>query len=115
MAGKLYHGKLVRDLIPQWLAQRGIASQVNPLDDEEFQAALRKKLQEEVSEFLSAPPENQKEELADILEVIHALCTYNNISIEELELTRRQKAQQKGAFTQRLFLKETEPLPSHSQ
>ena len=110
MAKTLYHEKLVRDFIPKILAKKGIDSEVYTLDEESYRKALRAKLQEEVTEFLSAKEENKIEELADILEVVYAIAIQNNVPVTDLERVRSQKAQERGSFTKRLFLKKTTSL-----
>lgn len=95
------HNKLVRDLIPDELRQRGIACHVVQLDEASFQAALKNKLQEEVTEFLNNPCE---EELADIIEVVEALRQLYPL----VEHARRIKRDLRGGFTGRLFLVSTD-------
>ena len=46
------------------------------------------------------------EELADILEVIHALANHHNLTPQQLEHIRQQKAQERGGFSKRLILLE---------
>ena len=44
------------------------------------------------------------EELADLVEIIYAILDYQNVTVEEFENIRKKKAQQRGAFKERLVL-----------
>lgn len=46
----------------------------------------------------------QVEELADILEVIYAIAEAKGVTIEELEAIRAKKAEERGAFKERILL-----------
>jgi predicted house-cleaning noncanonical NTP pyrophosphatase (MazG superfamily) len=48
------------------------------------------------------------EELADVLEIIHALAEYHGASIEKVEKVRAQKAEERGGFKEKIFLMEVE-------
>lgn len=99
-----YH-KLIRDKIPQILEDKGVKYTTHVAKDLEYWESLVKKLQEEVDEFKD---ENNTEELADILEVIQAICEYKNFSLDELEKERQVKKEKRGGFTKRIILEETE-------
>jgi hypothetical protein len=43
------------------------------------------------------------EELADVLEVLKALCTTNNISFEEVVHIQEQKKKERGGFDGRIY------------
>jgi predicted house-cleaning noncanonical NTP pyrophosphatase (MazG superfamily) len=64
--------KLVRDNILDIIRAEGLDPIIHVADDQEFAAQLRAKLNEEVDEFLTS--DDDLEELADILEVLHALA-----------------------------------------
>ena len=65
------YNKLVRDRIPEIIKANGQTACFSVLDKTQLQAALKKKLCEEVGEYLDSA---DLEELADILEVIDALA-----------------------------------------
>lgn len=88
-------GKLVRDRIPELFG-----GTTRRLDDGEFRAALRGKLQEEVAEYLDS---GETLELADVLEVVSALAALDGVSAERLEELRAQKAAARGSFGERLW------------
>ena len=93
--------KLVRDRIPELINRNGGEAHTRRLSDEEFATALARKLVEEAEEFIATPT---VEELADVLEVVHALATATGSSLEEVEAIRRSKAAERGGFDQRLLL-----------
>lgn len=97
------YGKLVRDRIPEIIRQQGGVPITHRADDAEYEQKLKEKLQEEVEEFLG---KGTVEELADILEVIEAFCTFQGIDRGELEQLRRQKASERGSFQRRVILDE---------
>ena len=66
----------------------------------------REKLSEEWDEYLASKDVGgQIEELADILEVVYAIAQAKGVSIEELEAIRAKKAEERGAFKDRILLK----------
>lgn len=78
---------------------RGQVAVVHTADRVEFQVLLRQKLTEEVDEFLMS---QDPEELADILEVLYALADCLGLDAAGLEALRREKAERRGGFTERV-------------
>ena len=100
--------KLVRDKIPQVIIENGDTPNTSILSDEENLKELNKKLQEEVTEYLSAKTEeNSIEELADIVEVVYGILYAKNVSIENFEKIRKEKEEKRGGFKQKIFLNYT--------
>lgn len=97
------YNKLVRDKIPQIIENKGGKAVVEKLGDEEYKKLLDAKLQEELEEYIQSGNEH---ELADIVEVIYALLDYKGISIEEFERIRLDKQSERGAFKERILLRE---------
>lgn len=97
--------KLVRDKIPQIVESRGGVAITHIANDTEYWQRLRTKLQEEVGEFLEDT--NIEEELADVLEVIRAICEFKGIDPVGLEKLRDKKATERGGFGARIVLEET--------
>jgi predicted house-cleaning noncanonical NTP pyrophosphatase (MazG superfamily) len=95
------YDKLVRDRIPEIIRESGAVPTTHTASRKEYQARLRAKLEEEVAEYLQEP---SGEELADILEVVYALAELHNLGRYELEKTRREKAERRGAFKDRIVL-----------
>ncbi|MHA1758836.1 MAG: hypothetical protein ACTSVV_18865 [Promethearchaeota archaeon] len=98
------YNKLVRDKIPEIIKNKGAVPITHIADDEEYWQKLKEKLQEEVDEFLK---DSNEEELADILEVIYAICDFKNFDKEKLELLRKKKVEERGGFKDKIILDET--------
>lgn len=99
------HNKLVRDKIPQIIEKSGKKANTEILESEEYITELDKKLNEECMEYQAS---KDIEELADIMEVIYAIVAARGYTINELENARRVKADERGGFANRIFLKSVE-------
>ena len=97
----IIHNKLVRDKIPQIIEQSGKSCVTRILSDEEYAAALNAKLQEELNEYLA---DGSMEELADLLEVMIAAAKARGHDFSEVEAIRREKAEKRGRFNDRIYL-----------
>lgn len=103
------YNKLVRDFIPQIIEKTGKQYDTRILEQEEYITALKTKLGEEVEEYLEASNDQDSlEELADVLELLHALAKTHGASIEQVEAIRQQKAEKRGGFEERVYLIEVE-------
>jgi predicted house-cleaning noncanonical NTP pyrophosphatase (MazG superfamily) len=103
------HNKLVRDRIPEIILSKGAACNTRILDESEYKTELRTKLREELNEYLEAEDDrNAMEELADLLELVHALTSIHGSTVEQLEVIRKEKAKQRGGFQERIFLIDTQ-------
>lgn len=103
------YNKLVRDLIPQVIEKSGKQFTTRILEDEEYIMELRKKLQEEVQEYLEADNDKDSlEELADLMELIHTLTKTHQATVDELEEIRQHKAKERGGFNDKIFLIEVD-------
>lgn len=96
------YNKLVRDKIPEIIEQDGKRCLTETLSEEAYILALDKKIGEELSEYLSEPC---LEELADLTEVIYSVVIARGHTLEELERVRKAKAEKRGGFENRIFLK----------
>ncbi|MBA3307844.1 MAG: nucleoside triphosphate pyrophosphohydrolase [Chloroflexi bacterium] len=97
--------KLVRDLVPQQLAAKGVAARVSRYDDAAFLEALRAKLVEESVEYYAARDDAEAiAELADVLEVVLALAAMHGADAAVLEEARRSKLAARGGFRERFRL-----------
>lgn len=97
--------KLVRDLIPAIIAASGAIPQVRTLGVKAYKEALRTKLVEEARECAKAKGRRALlEELADLEEVISAICKAENIGTREIFAAARAKRKVRGGFKKRLFL-----------
>ena len=100
---KIYN-KLVRDNIPDIILKDNELPCTRVLDDKEYIKELNKKLMEEVNEYLE---EQNIGEMVDILEVVRAICDYNNVPFEEIEKKRIDKKNKRGGFEKKIFLEKT--------
>ena len=106
MKKTVYH-KLVRDRIPEIIAEGGNTCICSVLSDDEYLKMLDGKLNEELEEYQES---KSMEELADLLEVVRAVALARGSSPDELEEIRRQKAEKRGGFERKILLEEvTEP------
>lgn len=99
------HNKLVRDKIPNIIRDSGERAVTHILSDKEYIAALEIKLSEEVAEYQA---DKNLEEMADILEVLQAICVARGYSLKQLEERRREKAEERGGFKNKIFLEYVE-------
>ena len=99
------HNKLVRDKIPRIIEKDGKNCVTHILPDEEYIAALETKLNEEVTEYQA---DKNLEEMADVLEVLQAICVARGYSLDELEAMRKKKADERGGFKQKIYLEYVE-------
>ncbi len=101
--------KLVRDRIPEIIEKSGSFCQTKILNEDEYILEINRKMHEELTEYQNAETsEDIVEELADLLELIHAAAAYHGESIEEVELARIEKAEKRGGFDERIFLVDVE-------
>jgi len=97
------YNKLIRDKIPEIIKQTGKKPVVEKLEDDHYLHMLNTKLSEELTEYQDS---NNIEELADLVEVIYAILEFKRVSLEEFEKLRQDKVLSRGAFKERLLLKE---------
>ncbi|MBI0581254.1 nucleoside triphosphate pyrophosphohydrolase [Neobacillus cucumis] len=103
------YNKLVRDGIPGIIGITGKTFSTKTLNNDEYITELRKKSFEELEEYMNTENnEDAIEELADLLEIIHALAEYHGASIEIIEEVRQKKAEKRGGFKEKIFLIEVE-------
>ncbi|MCF6136528.1 nucleoside triphosphate pyrophosphohydrolase [Pseudalkalibacillus berkeleyi] len=103
------YNKLVRDRIPEIIQYTGKSFNTSILDVDHYEMELKEKLKEELNEYLEASDDASAiEELADLLELIHALTSVHHSSVEELETVRKEKAEKRGGFQERIFLIDVE-------
>lgn len=101
---KIYN-KLVRDKIPEIIKADGKTCKTRTLSNEEYVEALETKLNEEIAEYQA---DKSLEEMADVLEVLQAICLARGYSLEELEEVRANKSLERGGFSEKIFLEYVE-------
>ncbi len=97
------YNKLVRDKIPEIIEADGKTCKTEVLSDEEYLRMVDAKLDEELAEYHK---EQNIEELADLLEVLYAAALARGYTLGELENVRASKTEKRGAFREKILLKE---------
>ena len=93
-------GKLVRDKIPEIIIKDGKKPITRILDNDEFLQELDKKLNEEIAEYQA---DKSIEEMADVLEVLFAICEARGYSVDKLMEVRNDKREKRGSFEKKIF------------
>ena len=96
------YNKIVRDNIPTIIENSGNKCETEIVSDEEALSYLYAKLTEEVNEFLES---KDIHEMADIIEVLYAICDKMKIPRTTLETARQQKENKNGGFEDNIILK----------
>ena len=97
------YNKLVRDRIPEIIEASGKICATEILSGEAYLHMVDAKLDEELAEYHS---DQTIEELADLLEVIYAAAMARGYTLEQVESVRAAKAEKRGAFANKILLKE---------
>lgn len=97
------YNKLVRDRIPEIIQSSGKSCTTEVLFSDNYLRMIDAKLDEELAEYHK---DQNIEELADLLEVIHAAAIARGYTLEDLERVRAEKAAKRGGFEKRILLKE---------
>ena len=98
------YDKLVRDNVPEHIKRKGEKAMMHIAGDKEYWQKLKEKLSEEIKEFYDS---ESIEEMADILEVIDAICEFKKFDGHELTAVKTKKAKEKGGFKKRIILDES--------
>lgn len=99
------YNKLIRNKIPQIIKSNGKIPTTRILPKDEYIKELCKKTQEELTEYIEAKTKPDKlEELSDLLELINPLFKHEGTTIEEINNIRKKKAEERGGFSDRVFL-----------
>lgn len=99
------HDKLVRDKIPEIIADSGKKAIFRIADRDEYLEYLEKKLDEEVAEFHES---KSFEELVDIYTVVLALAEAQGFGSTVLNYDFGRKVKKRGDFSRRIILIESE-------
>lgn len=103
------YNKLVRDKILEIIEANGLQYNARVLEAEELIKEVKAKMVEEALEFEKAADKKEAiEELADILELVHAAINSLGIRYEQLEEVRHQKKEKRGGFDQAIYLIDVE-------
>ncbi len=105
MMHKFLQNKLWRDKAPELMRATGSIIHSKQLDDVQYEEQLKIKLREEIEEVCAAQETKELiEELADVFEVIDALCALHNISLENVRAIQQEKRDKRGGFFERTFV-----------
>lgn len=99
------YDKLVRDRIPDVVRENGEEPTVRTVDGDEYSERLVEKLDEEVAEYRET---RDVEELADVLEVVHAIREDSGVTVDELAAMRAAKVEERGRFADGVVLERVE-------
>ena len=99
----IQYNKLVRDHIPEIIQSTGKSCTTEVLSSDDYLRMIDAKLDEELAEYHK---DQNIEELADLLEVIHAATIARGYTLEDLERVRAEKAAKRGGFEKRILLKD---------
>lgn len=98
-------GKLVRDKLPEIIKNDGKTPIIEILSNEDYLKELDRKLNEEVAEYQA---DKSIEEMADVLEVLFAICEGRGYTVEELLQVRESKREKCGGFRDKIYWVENE-------
>jgi predicted house-cleaning noncanonical NTP pyrophosphatase (MazG superfamily) len=99
------YDKLVRDDIPAIVEADGDTPVTRRVDGAEYEDYLAAKLIEEVEEYAES---RQPGELADVFEVVAAICEATDVSLEAIEARRAEKRARRGGFEEGIVLERVE-------
>lgn len=103
----MIYNKLIRDKIPMIIKKDKKECDVIVLEESAYKKALNEKLLEEAKELIQATSKNEQiEELADLYEVLDAILKVHKIGKSAVNEVRRKKRREKGAFNDKIYLKE---------
>lgn len=110
------HNKLVRDRIPDIIAKNGGVAHTHTIEsDGRYCVELYRKFKEEFVEFLdevekveletsTKASNGMLEELADMMEVMHAIVRIQGLSMDVIDAKRVAKRHERGGFEKRVYL-----------
>lgn len=103
---KIAYNKLVRDRIPEIMTEKGKQFEIQTLSSNtDFEALLLQKVTEEAAEIRSAQSRDDLlKELADLAEVVKALCELKRIPFWEVEKLQAERRRERGGFEKRVLL-----------
>jgi predicted house-cleaning noncanonical NTP pyrophosphatase (MazG superfamily) len=97
-----HYNKLVRDGIPDLIAQSGRQAEYTVLSPPVFRENLDDKLEEELTEYRES---RDHAELMDIVEVIEAILATEGVDWASFERQRAARRTERGGFRERIWLR----------
>ncbi len=99
------YNKLVRDRIPEIIAGNGGVPTVRRLPKAKLAGALKDKLLEESAELWKTKKRDDLvAEIADVLEILDALCAESGITAGEVGKVQKEKRKKRGGFEEGVWL-----------
>lgn len=97
--------KLVRDNSPESLAQCTDVISMETIKGQKYVQALQQRICDGAEHYRFAPTDREAvDELVDLLELIHTVLPLHNMTFEELDMVRRRKKAEQGAFSKGIML-----------
>ena len=102
---KVTYNKLVRDHIPEIIAEKGKRFATAVYDDTAYLKALKQKVVEEATEVAQAKSDaDLTKEIGDLYEVLDALLLATGISKDDVYALQEKRRIERGGFEDRLAL-----------
>jgi predicted house-cleaning noncanonical NTP pyrophosphatase (MazG superfamily) len=101
----MIYNKLIRDKVIELLDKKGVQHREHVATASEYEEKLFEKLLEEANEVVK--DKNNKEEIADLLEVVEAIKKLKGYTTEEIEAIRLKKLDERGGFEKQIILEES--------
>ncbi|MFC4355596.1 phosphoribosyl-ATP pyrophosphohydrolase [Chryseomicrobium palamuruense] len=99
------YNKLIRDRILEIIEKDGKTYDMEILSKIRHEEEIKAKLTKEVQEYQATQNnQNALEELADILELIHAALPLHNVTYAQLEEVPVKKKEKRGGFDKGIYL-----------
>ena len=100
----MQYNKLVRDKIPDVIHENGEEAVFHIARDDEYWEKLKEKVLEEFQEFIA---DESLEEVADLMEVLHAVAAFKGFDLQQIDQLRQTKNEKRGAFVKRIILEKS--------
>ncbi len=104
-----FAGRLVRDQVPRLVREAGHEVRFRELDADDRPRFLKQKLAAEAADLLAAGPGAEKEEIADVLEVLEALIRERGYERDALKQVKQGKHKRRGGFDRCYVVEESSP------
>lgn len=102
-----FAGRLVRDGVPALVRQAGHEVRFRELAAEERPRFLKRKISEEARELEAAPPGDEPEEVADLLEALEAFLRARAFDRDQLRKAKEEKRRVRGGFERGFVVEST--------
>ena len=83
------------------MESKGVTFKVHTINPDKHEHYLYMKFKEEFDEFKQDPC---IEEMADMMEVLNAMCLYHKLDFDDVLKTKSEKREEKGTFSKGVIL-----------